>query len=77
MQTHDAGDYPRTFRYIKGIFGLMLDDFIQGLVFNQEDYSPILHIFDNGDLKYEKVPHTTISGFREMQTTIQFQRTGE
>ena len=55
MKTHDMGQYPRNFRYFDGVLHLMLTDFVKGLVFDQEDYSPILQTFTGGHLKYMKV----------------------
>ena len=56
MKMHYAGDYPRNFRPIKGTMHLILDNFMEGLTINPEEYSPILKTLRNGDLKYDKVP---------------------
>ena len=55
MKLHCDGDYPRNFRPIHGTYYLMLDNLLEGLSINAEDYSPILQTPTNGALKYEKV----------------------
>ena len=55
MKMHYAGDYPRSFRRVKGTMHLILDNFMEGLTINPEEYSPIMQTLRNGDLKYEMV----------------------
>ena len=59
MKTHDISDYPRTFKYHNGILHLILADLVKGLVFDREDYAPILQTFSSGHLKYMKVNSRT------------------
>ena len=49
MKMHHAGDYPRNFRRVKGTMHLILDNVMDGLSIDIEDYSPILQTLRNGN----------------------------
>ena len=55
MKLHNDDDYPSNFRFIQGTCYWMLDNLLEGININPEDYSPILQTLSNGNLKYVKV----------------------
>ena len=55
MRKHDVENFPKTFTYYNQRLHFMLHEFVKGLVFEPEEYAPILNVLYNGGLKYEKV----------------------
>ena len=55
MRKHDVENFPKTFTYYNQRLHFMLHEFVKGLVFEPEEYAPILNVLHNGGLKYEKV----------------------
>ena len=55
MKKHNDMEYPSVFRYVQGTYYWMLEKFLEGLTLKQEEYSPILHVMQNGYLKYVMV----------------------
>ena len=55
MTRHCEGDYPRNFRTIHGLYYLMLDQFMEDLNLEVNEYSPMLQYQSNGHLKYDFV----------------------
>ena len=55
MKRNDVEYFPNTLVYYDRKLHFMLHEFVKGLVFEPEEYAPILHVLANGGLKYEKV----------------------
>ena len=55
MKKHEIGKFPKTFVFFNQRLHFVLDEFVKGLVFDQEEYAPILRALYNGNLRYEKV----------------------
>ena len=55
MRKHEVSKFPKTFMSFIQRLHFVLDDFVKGLVFEQEEYAPILNVLYDGNLKYAKV----------------------
>ena len=55
MKKHEIGKFPKTFMFYNQRMHFVLDEFVKGLVFDKEEYAPILSVLYNGNLRYEKV----------------------
>ena len=55
MKRHETGNFPKTFMYYNQRLHFVLNEFVKGLVFDKEEYAPILSVLYNGNLRYGKV----------------------
>ena len=55
MAWHKEGDYPKAYELIQGTEYFILEGLVDGLSFDQEEYSPVMGILESGTLKYEMV----------------------
>ena len=55
MRKHEVSKFPKTLMYFNKRLHFVLDEFVKGLVFEPEEYAPILNVLYDGNLKYVKV----------------------